>query len=142
MPSIVAPSAEQILWQVLSCRNGARLDVDTWLAVAAVSVIFFWFFVRYLLRIAKPAKRESLHSAAVVFSLVALFIAAGCFVILDNGHFTWPRSGRKVLACSSPHEFWGLMTVGDLCVTGCLAFVAMCVIRLRRPYRRFSDPVR
>lgn len=139
MSSVTVQSAEQMLWQALYCRGGARLDAEIWLAVAVANAVIFWFFVRYLLRLADPAKRESLHFAAVFFSVAALFIGAFSFIMLADGYFTWPRSGRRVFACTSPHEFWSFMAVCNLCVTGCLAFVAMCVIRLRRPYRKFSD---
>ena len=130
------------MWQLLNCRSGATLVFEIWLGVAAANAVVFWYFARYLLRIAAPARRESLHSAAVVFSVVGLFLGGYLSIVLADGHFTWPRSGHRVFACSSPGEFWGFMAVGDLCAIGCLAVVAMCVIRLRRPYRRFSDPVR
>lgn len=141
MGDAMVPSTGRVMWQLLNCRSGAALDLETWLLVAATSAAVFWYFVRHLLRIAAPARRESLHSAAVVSCVVGLFLGACLSIVLADGHFTWPRSGRKVFACGSPVEFWGFMAVGDLCMIGCLAFVAMCVIRLRRPYRRFSDPV-
>ena len=111
----------------------------TWILVLAAGMVLLLLSVRHVLRTAKPARREALHGAVIVFSATFLIIMAVLYHYLDTGKISMRRG--VLTACNEPVGYWCCMAVGTAACTMMLAIAVSSVVRLRRPYRRYTDLV-